>query len=149
MPPYFLQRPLAYVLGFTHRPIPAAIIISLTRISARLIDADLCSGINLSLPSVLSLSQDSSSHQLVPVLFADEVCSFEKDGRAIAPWHSFPPSLGSKGAIDGPRHGCLICLVIRTNVARMVRRNQLLSELAGLDLCNYAIRCTRSYEYGD
>lgn len=67
-------------------------------------DADLCRGINLCLPNVLPLAQNGSSHQLVPVLFADEVRSLEKDGCAIAPRHSLPPGPCGQGALDCPRN---------------------------------------------
>ena len=52
--------------------------------------ADLCRGINLCLPNVLPLAQNGSSYQPVPVFFANEVRSLEKDSGAIAPWHSLP-----------------------------------------------------------
>ena len=98
--------------------------------------ANLRRRINLRLPDVLSLSQDGGSHQLVPILAADEVRSLEKDGCAVAPWHSLPPSPGGQGAIDSTRDSCLICLVIYADVPCMIRRNQLLGKLARLDLYN-------------
>jgi hypothetical protein len=96
---------------------------------------DLCGGIDLCLPNILPLAQYGCSYQPVPVLFADEVRSLEKDGRAIAPRHSLPPSLCGQGALDCPRDSWLICLVICTDMPSMVRRNQLFGKLARLDLC--------------
>ena len=97
-------------------------------------DANLRSGINLCLPNILPLSEDGGSHQLIAVLFADEIRGLEKDGGTIAPRHSFPHCLGGKCALNGPCDSCLVRLVIRANMPRVVRRNQLFSELACLDL---------------
>jgi hypothetical protein len=105
-------------------------------------DANLCSSINLCLPNILSLSQDSSSDQFIPVLFADEFCSLEKDGSAIAPRHGFPSGLGCKGSLNRPCNSCLVCLMICAEVPGMVRRNQLLSKLACLDLCKRPIHAS-------
>ena len=82
--------------------------------------AHLRSSIDLCLPSVLPLSQDGGSNQLIPVLFADEVRSLEEDGGAVAPRHSFPSGLGRKGALDCPCYGCLVCLVICADIPGMV-----------------------------
>ena len=107
---------------------------SLPRVMRHANDADLCRSINLCLPGVLSLSQDSGSHQLIPVLIADEVRRLEEDGRAVSPRHGLPPGLGREGAIDSTRYSFLICLVICANVTGVIRRNQLLGHLARLDL---------------
>jgi hypothetical protein len=96
--------------------------------------ADFGCSINLRLPSVLSLSQNGGSHQSITVLFADEIRSLEKDGCAVIPRHRFPTGLGGERALDCPCDSCLVCLVIRANMPRMIRRNQLLGKLARLVL---------------
>jgi hypothetical protein len=97
-------------------------------------DANLCRSINLRLPNILSLSEDGGSHQRIPVLFADEIRGFEKDGGSVAPWHSFPHFPGGKCALNCPCDGCFVRFVIRAYMPRMVRGDQLLGELACLDL---------------
>ena len=96
--------------------------------------ANLGSGINLGLPNILPLSEDGGSHQLIAVLFADEIRGLEKDGSTVAPRHSLPYCLRGKCALDCPCDSCLVRLVVRANMPRMVGRNQLLGELACLDL---------------
>src|SRR5579863_1339912 len=99
-------------------------------------NANLRNGINFCLPNILPLSEDGGRHQLITVLFADEIRGLEKYGGSVTPWHRFPPSFGCKCALDGHCDSVLVRLMIRANMPHMVRRNQLLGELACLDLLN-------------
>ena len=110
-------------------------------------NADFRSSINLGLPGILPLSQDGGGHQLISILFADEICGLEKDGRAVVPWHSFPSGFGGECALDCPCDSCLICLMICANMPRMIRRNQLLGKLACLDLLQH-VRCRNGCQSG-
>lgn len=83
-------------------------------------NSDLRSGINLCLPNILSLSENGGGHQLIAVLFADEIRGLEKDGGTVAPRHSLPYCLGGKCALNSPCDSCFVRLMIRANMPRMV-----------------------------
>jgi len=95
---------------------------------------DLCSRINFSLPSILTLSEHRSSHELVPILSASQLCGFEENSRPIVPREGLPLFLGSKGTINGIANDLLVGFMVVAEVSRVVGWNWLLDDLAGPDL---------------
>jgi hypothetical protein len=59
------------------------------------------SSVDLCLPSVLSLSQHGSRHQIVPVLSSDQIRSLQEDGSLIGPRDLLPSLLSLDAALDG------------------------------------------------
>ena len=96
--------------------------------------SNLRGSIDLRLPGVLPLAEDGGSQKFIPVLLANQVRRLEEDGRAVAPRQGLPRGLSSKGAVDSPRDGRLICLVVGTQVSRVVGRDHLLCKLSRRDL---------------
>ncbi len=86
------------------------------------------------MPCVLSLAENRRCHELVAVLPAHKVCSFEENGSAIVPGKGLPVLLRGEGAIDSSGNGGLIRFVVRAEVVGMVGGEGLLRELAGLNL---------------
>jgi hypothetical protein len=58
-------------------------------------------GVDLCLPSVLSLTQHGRGHQLEPVLAGDEIGSLQEDGRLVRPRHILPSLLSLDARLDG------------------------------------------------
>lgn len=57
-------------------------------------------GINLGLPCILALAQDSRSHDLIAILVGDEVGCLEENGGTVRERKSLPCGLGSKSSVD-------------------------------------------------
>ena len=72
----------------------------------------LSGSINLSLPCILSLTEDRRSHKLVPILLANEVCRLQEDSSPIIPGHSFPFGLGGQRAFDSFGDSRLVSFVV-------------------------------------
>ena len=95
---------------------------------------DLGSSINLSLPCILSLTEHSRGHELVAVFSTDEVRGLQEDGGTVVPGHRLPLLFRSECTLNCRGDSCLIGLVVRAEVLRMVVWHGLLRERAGLDL---------------
>ena len=96
--------------------------------------SDLCSCVDLSLPSVLTLSEHCSSHELVPILSASQLCGFKENSRPIVPRESLPLFLRGKSAVDCIANDLLVSFMVIAEVSCMIRRYWLFDCLAGLDL---------------
>ena len=104
--------------------------------------ADLSSRIDLRLPRVLALSEHGSSHDLVPVLLADQIRGLEEDRRAVVPRHCLPLLLCGKRAVNSSSNCRLISLMISAEMFGVVVRHGLFGEVASLDLhakCSFAM----------
>ena len=59
--------------------------------------------VDLSLKSILPLTQHSRRHDLIAILAGDQISSFEKDGSPVSKWQALPLWLGSQCSIDSGR----------------------------------------------
>jgi hypothetical protein len=96
--------------------------------------SQLSSGIDLSLPSVLALTEHGSGHDVVTVLGGDQIGSLEEDGGSVGEGERLPSRLGSQSSVNGGRDICSGGSVVRGNGGGMVGRVLLLGESGSLDL---------------
>lgn len=80
----------------------------------------LSGSINLSLPSVLALTEHGGCNELVAILTTNKLRSAEKDGGPIIPRQGFPFRLRSESPVDRGRDGGLVCLMVGTQVSGMI-----------------------------
>lgn len=95
---------------------------------------NLSGSINFGLPNILALSEHRSSHELVPILSASQLCGFQENSRPIVPREGFPLFLCGKSAVNGITDYLLVSFMIVAQVSRVIRRNWLIDDFAGLDL---------------
>jgi hypothetical protein len=95
---------------------------------------NLCSSINLSLPSILPLTQHRSSQQLVPILSTSQISSLQKYSSPIVPRQTLPVVLRSQGTINRSFNRRLVCFMIKTQMLCMVGRNWLFCGFSGFNL---------------
>jgi hypothetical protein len=94
----------------------------------------LCGCIDFGLPSVLTLTEHCSGHELVPVLSAGQLRGFQENSRPIVPREGLPLFLGSKSTVNGIGDGFLVSFVVVAEVSSVIRRNWLFNGLARPDL---------------
>ena len=92
------------------------------------------SSIDFGLPSIFSLPENCSGHEFIPILSASQFCGLKENSRPVVPREGLPLFLGSKSTVDGISDNLLVSFVVVAEVPRMVKRNFLLNNIAGLDL---------------